>query len=96
MTLLDCHTNQLTELDASSNTTLANLECGNNQLTELNLIDNVALEPLDCSDNHLAELLTNSYQGLRYVRVSPQTITLPLIKKRGCLDSGFERAYSPG
>ncbi len=75
-----CSNNQLTQLDLSSNTELIELYCEDNQLTELNLINNMDLELLYCSGNHLAELLTNSYYGLWEVQVSPQTITLPLIK----------------
>ena len=53
---LDCHTNQLTELDVSKNTALTYLDCGDNQLTSLDLQYNTELMKLFCYGNNLSSL----------------------------------------
>ena len=58
---LNCHNNQLTELDLSKNIKLNELSCNNNQLIELDLSKNINLEYLFCFHNQLTELdISNS------------------------------------
>ena len=54
--LLDCHTQNLKELDLSRNTSLKALDCRENQLTTLDLSNNTALTSLKCDNNQLTEL----------------------------------------
>lgn len=54
LTLLDCHHNELTELDISRNQNLASLTCDGNQLTTLDLSKNNSLSHLSCAENRLA------------------------------------------
>ena len=56
LTELDCHNNQLAELDISRNTSLTKLHCGGNQLTALDVSNNTALIGLSCSSNQLTTL----------------------------------------
>ena len=54
--MLDCGSNQLTDLDLSKNTSLTFLNCYSNQLTSLDLSKNTLLSDLDCSNNQLTSL----------------------------------------
>ena len=56
LTNLDCHNNQLAELDVSSCASLIYLLCYYNQLDELDVSNNTALFYLDCGGNRLSEL----------------------------------------
>ena len=56
LTDLSIHSNQLTSLDLSLNTSLETLSCTNNQLTSLNLSQNIALTYLTCGNNQLTSL----------------------------------------
>jgi hypothetical protein len=56
LTYIDCHNNNLTSLDVSSNTVLTELDCYNNKLTSIDVINNTALETLLCSSNQLTNL----------------------------------------
>ena len=63
--LLDCHTQNLKELDLSRNTSLKALDCRENQLTTLDLSNNTALTSLKCDNNQLTELdLSNNTELL--------------------------------
>ena len=52
--LLDCHHNELIELNVSQNQNLASLTCDGNQLTTLDLSKNTSLSHLSCAENRLA------------------------------------------
>jgi hypothetical protein len=56
LVFLDCHLNQLTSLDVSSNLYLDHLYCANNQLTSLDLSQNAILGELACFYNQLTSL----------------------------------------
>ena len=56
LTTLNCHINQLTNLDVTLNTALTFLNCQDNLLTSLNLTNNVSLINLYCNDNQLTNL----------------------------------------
>jgi len=56
ITELNCHTNQLTQLDVSNNTSLLYLYCSSNQLTSLDVSNNTQLLELFCSNNQLTYL----------------------------------------
>ena len=62
---LYCYSNQLTEIDVSSNTTLKMLWCHNNQLTGLDVSSNTALEWLSCGNNNLAALDVSKNPALK-------------------------------
>jgi len=51
-----CDENQLTEIDVSKNTALAEFSCYNNQLKTLDISNNTALDYLDCGLNQLTAL----------------------------------------
>ena len=54
LTSLNCHSNQLTELDLTKNTKLQTLQCSNNQLTSLILSKNAtSLTSINCDGNRL-------------------------------------------
>jgi len=50
---LNCHTNNLTNLDISQNTALTELNCHTNNLTSLDLSKNTALTNIRCNINNL-------------------------------------------
>lgn len=56
LTMLSCHSNNLTTLDVSIYQKLSVLSCGNNNLTSLSVSNNTLLTELDCSDNNLKRL----------------------------------------
>lgn len=56
LSVLKCHTNNLTSLDVSNNTSLVQLNCRTNQLTSLDVSANVALEVLNCYNNQITSL----------------------------------------
>jgi Leucine-rich repeat (LRR) protein len=54
--LLNCSSNQLTELDVSKNMALAGLDCSSNQLTTLDVSKNIGLLFFSCFENQLTVL----------------------------------------
>ncbi len=56
LTVLECHTNQITNLNLSQNVSLTDLSCRNNQLSSLDVSQNTALSQLNCSYNQLSSL----------------------------------------
>ena len=73
--ILDCHDNQLTELDLGQNTKLETLDCYDNQLTELGLGQNTELETLDCHDNQIRSLDLSALGELKKLGVSGNSLT---------------------
>ncbi len=79
--LLDCHTQNLKELDLSRNTSLKALDCRENQLTTLDLSNNTALTSLKCDNNQLTELdLSNNTELLMLYCNENQLTTLNVSK----------------
>ncbi len=79
---LDCAYNDLTELNVGHNTQLVYLDCRFNQLTKLDVSDCMDLSVLICSNNNITELFINRRDGnWENLIVSPQTSTLPLVKR---------------
>ena len=61
LTILFCHTNQLTSLDVTNNTALTNLNCYGNELTSIDVTNNTALTVLSADENQLTSLdVTNN------------------------------------
>ena len=81
LTILDCPSNLLTELDLSQNTALEYLTCDENELTALDLSSNTALMGLSCGYNHLATLDLSANTSLSSVSASPQEITAECIQQ---------------
>ena len=53
---LTCFSNEIEELDLSSNTALMALYCSYNNISSLDLSSNTALKVLNCSDNNISSL----------------------------------------
>jgi len=64
---LSCSSNQLTELDVSSNTAMRGLNCYNNKLTQLKVNNNASLESLHCQMNKLRYLDVHGCTALQYL-----------------------------
>ena len=64
LTLLNCASNQISELDVSNNTELITLYCNQNNLTALDISKNLALKTLDCFLNQLKELTLGENHAL--------------------------------
>ena len=73
--MLDCGSNQLTDLDLSKNTKLTFLNCYSNQLTSLDLSKNTLLSDLDCSNNQLKILNLSGCKKLVEVGVGNNQLT---------------------
>jgi Leucine-rich repeat (LRR) protein len=56
LTELDCHSNPLSSLDVTQNTSLTVLYCNGNQLSSLDVTQNANLEILLCDNNQLSNL----------------------------------------
>jgi Leucine-rich repeat (LRR) protein len=56
ITQLNCHYNQLTQLDVSKNTKLNSLICSYNKLTQLDVSKNIQLTNLVCYNNKLTQI----------------------------------------
>ena len=76
ITRLECRSNELTELDVSSNAKLVYLDCSNNQITDLKL--NSSLQELDCKKNKLAELDLRGCQELMRLQCSENSSLMRL------------------
>ncbi len=75
MEILDCSYNQLTSLNLSNNTALAQLDCSNNDLTSLDISNNAALTELNCSSNDLTLLDISSNVVLAELRCNNNSLT---------------------
>ena len=53
---LYCYSNNISEIDMSSNLLLKHLYCGNNNITTINIANNYLLEFLSCDNNYLIDL----------------------------------------
>ena len=83
---LDCHNNQLKELNVSQNTALKKLICSTNSLKELDLSQNTALQTLDCSNNPLTELDVRQNPALQSLDCSSNQLTELNVRQNTALD----------
>ena len=83
---LDCHNNQLKELNVSQNTALKKLICSTNSLKELDLSQNTALQTLDCSNNPLTELDVRQNPALQSLGCSSNQLTELNVRQNTALD----------
>ena len=72
---LECHDNQLSQLDLTHFKNLESLSCNHNQLTELNLKANVALSKLECNDNKIENLDLTNNVNLTYIDCNDNQIS---------------------
>ena len=87
ITQLWCQQNQLTSLNLSSNTALANLDVQQNQLTSLNISANTALTTLQCHTNQLTNLDVNTNINLTYLSCNSNQLTSLNISNNTALTS---------
>lgn len=72
---LFCFSNEIEELDLSSNTALMELYCSYNNISSLDLSSNTALTYLDCSDNNISSLDLSSNTALMALDCSYNNIS---------------------
>ena len=72
---LNCADNNLTSLDVSENTVLAELWCYGNQLTSLDVSKNTKLKKLRCQKNQLTSLDVSKNTELEYLAVLYNQLT---------------------
>lgn len=72
---LYCQTNQITNLDLSSNLNLTTLVCNDNLLTNLNLAQNINLTHITCSNNQLSNLTIGNPNILTELHISNNIFT---------------------
>ena len=84
---LACFSNEIEELDLSSNTALMALHCSYNNISSLDLSSNTALMVLDCSDNNISSL--DLTQNAALTEVNCRNNKLEELNVAGCseLDS---------
>ena len=70
LTLLWCHSNQLSILDLNYNPNLTELSCYDNQISSLDLSSNQNLTELNCYDNQLSSLDLSNTKDLTYLGCS--------------------------
>ncbi len=75
LTILNCASNQLTNLNLTQNTGLTWLSCRNNQLTNLDVSNCIALEYIDCSSNQLAGFDVRNCIALEQLRCFHNELT---------------------
>ena len=75
LTLLECGSNQLTELDVSKNTALIYLRCRVNKLTALDVSKNTALSELECYANQLTTLDVSHNNALTWLQCMANQLT---------------------
>ena len=93
LTVLDCPSNLLTNLDLSSNTALTWVSCRNNQLTSLDVSANTALTYLECNGNNLTSLnVANGNNSNITAMKSENNPSLTCIQH----DSGFDPTTNSG
>ncbi len=92
---LNCHTNNLTSLDVSSNLKLKQLWCGNNNLTALDVSKNPLLARLDCGDNNLTSLDVSNNLNLKVLIFNKNSLSSldvsknPLLEYLNCEDNNL-------
>jgi hypothetical protein len=86
---LDCHSNELTEIDLSKNISLKRLDCGYNSLTNLDISKNNALKFLSCDNNLLTELNLNEIKDLIFLDCQNNRISYLLISQNTKLNRLF-------
>ncbi|UPT72239.1 MAG: T9SS type A sorting domain-containing protein [Flavobacterium sp. JAD_PAG50586_2] len=72
---LQCHFNQLSDLNVTALTSLTELKCHNNALTSLNVTGLTSLTVLDCATNQLASLNVTSLNALITFNCSGNLLT---------------------
>ena len=86
LTILDCSSNMLPELDISKNTALTELDCSTNLLTALDVSKNTLLTALDCSCNQLTALDISKNTVLRWVSCDNNKLTALDVSKNTSLE----------
>lgn len=86
---LDCHENNITELDLSSNKELTVLRCQSNKIAELDVKNNAKLATLICFNNELTELDFSNNNLLSELDCHSNKITS--LNLSGC--SNLEKLY---
>ena len=72
---LNCGNIQLTSLDVSKNTVLAELTCCGNNLNSLNVSNNTALRMLNCNNNKLTQLDVSKNTNLENLMCNNNKLT---------------------
>ncbi len=75
LTDLQCHHNQLADLDLKDNTALIILNCSRNGITSLNVSANTALTDLSCVKNNLTSLDVSANTALTYLKCGINSLT---------------------
>ena len=75
MFVLECHSNNITELDFSQNLELRDLNCRYNSLTSLNVTQNSELDFLFCDYNELTELDVSHNGGIVELSCATNNLT---------------------
>ncbi len=82
---LYCTDNQLTSLDVSNNTALAEIKCNGNQLTTLDVSNNRALLWVHCKDNQLTSLDISNNSKMEELRCDNNQLTTLDVSKNTAL-----------
>jgi len=82
---LNCADNNLTSLDVSENTVLAELWCYGNQLTELDVSKNTKLKKLRCQKNQLTSLDVSKNPALEWLMCFQNKLTKLDVSKNTAL-----------
>ena len=83
--VLECYSNQLTELNVQGLTALQKLSCWSNQLPELNVQGLTALQKLYCSENQLTALNVQGLTALQELYCSYNQLTELNVQGRASL-----------
>lgn len=73
--LLDCNTNQLTDIDVSQNAMLKTLICNDNYLSTLEISNNINLNELQGYNNELTTLSLPNSSSLEHINVENNELT---------------------
>ena len=84
---LECHKNQLTELNISGCTHLKKLQCYNNQLEKLDVSKNTGLETLSCHNNKLTKLEVSANTALKLLYCYDNALTSLEVSKNTSLET---------
>lgn len=74
LSVLNCSSNEITELNLVANKKLLVLDCSENHLQHLDLRENRRLEMLICDENHLSHLNVNNNKELVHLSCSSNAI----------------------
>jgi hypothetical protein len=66
---LNCHGNELTELNVSNNTALESISCGGNQLTSLDLSNNTVVKSILLEDSQISSLNISTNSALQVIDI---------------------------